>query len=400
MKGNLRQRTKGRWEITVDIGNDPVSGKRQQHHETVHGNKGKAQTRLSELLTEIARKGYVKTPKDLTVAEYMSSWLKGYVEVNCAPKTIEVYSMIVNKHIIPEIGNVKLIDLEPRHLQTLYSRKKESGLGARSVRYIYSIAHEALGHAVKTEVIYRNVAQATKPPRLEHRTIQTLAPEQISQLLETVQDEQYFTLFYLLLHTGMRRGEALALKWSYVDFGVSALGTPGYISVSESFGKVDGQGVTKETKTAAGKRRIALPPSLVLVLKQHKEAQKAILTSLDGKLVESEYVFCHPDRRQLDPSTVTHTFAKMLKHAGLPPMRLHNLRHSHATLLLSAGVHPKVVQERLGHSSIRTTLDTYSAVVPGLQEAAAQKFDEFLSANAKPEKNVDKMLTETEKAPM
>jgi integrase len=136
------------------------------------------------------------------------------------------------------------------------------------------------------------------------------------------------------------------------------------------------------------------------VLKQHKEAQKAIRASLDGKLAESDYVFCHPDVTPLDPSTVTHTFAKMLKRAGLPPMPLHGLRHSHATLLLSAGVHPKVVQERLGHSSIRTTLDTYSHVVAGLQEAAAQKFDDFLSENNGSRKNVGKMLAETEKAPM
>ena len=119
--------------------------------------------------------------------------------------------MIANRYIIPEIGNVKLVDLEPRHLQTLYSRKKASGLGARTVRYIYSIAYESLQHAVKTGVLYRNVAQATEPPRLDHKTIPTLAPEQLNKFFESIKDEQYYTLFYMLLLTGMRRGEALAL---------------------------------------------------------------------------------------------------------------------------------------------------------------------------------------------
>ena len=420
MRGNLRQRTKGSWELTVDTGNDPISGKRRQHHETVHGNKGEAQVRLSELLTEIARKGYVKTPRDLTVGVYLEGWLKNYVAVNCAPKTIEIYSMIANRYIIPEIGNVKLVDLEPRHLQTLYSRKKAAGLGARTVRYIYSIAYESLQHAVKTGVLYRNVAQATEPPRLEHKTIPTLAPEQLNKFFESIKDEQYYTLFYMLLLTGMRRGEALALTWNHVDLGSTTSGAPGYISVSESYGKVGGQGVTKETKTAAGKRRIALPPSLTSVLKQHKEVQKATRDALKGAqaksdvekstpaksdteepaIAEPDYVYSHPDGSPMDPSTVTHTFAKILKHAGLPPMPLHGLRHSHATMLLSAGVHPKVVQERLGHSSIRTTLDTYSHVVAGLQEAAAKRFDDFLTENSSFRKNVGKPLAETEKAPM
>jgi integrase len=342
----------------------------------------------------------VKTPRDLTVAEYLKSWLRDYVAVNCALKTIESYTMLIEKHIITELGSVRLSALEPRHLQTLYSRKKDAGLGSRTVRYLYSLMAEALGHAVKTGLVYRNVAQATEPPRIEHKTIPTLAPEQLDKFFESAKETPYYTLFYLLLHTGMRRGEALALKWNHVDLGLSSLGVSGYISISESFNKVNGQVVIKEPKSASGKRRVALPPSLGLVLRQHREAQEALIASLGGTLTGSDYVFCHPDGTPLDPSTVSHAFAKTLKRAGLPPMPLHGLRHSHATYLLQAGIHPKVVQERLGHSSIRVTLDTYSHVVGGLQEAAAQKFDDFLSEQGGFRKNVGKMLAKTEKAPM
>jgi len=400
MRGNLRQRTKGSWTITVDIGKDPVTGERQQRYETVHGNKGVAQDRMSELLTEIAKHGYVKTPKGLTVASYLEGWLNDYVAVNCSPKTIESYSGLIKKHIIPEIGKLPLIDLEPRHLQTLYGKKKQSGLSGRTVHYIYGLLAEALGHAVKQGLLYRNAARAMDPPRAEHTTIPTLAPEQLDIFFKAARETGNYPLFYTLLHTGLRRGEALALQWKDVD-----LGATGYIKVTRSLNRMGGETLIKEPKTAAGKRKVALSSNSVLVLRQHREAQEALRASLDAKdskddkaaeetkLPDDDYIFCHTDGSPLDPSTISHIFAKTLRKAGLPPMPLHSLRHAHATYLLSAGVHPKIVQERLGHSSIQITLNTYSHVAPGLQEAAAQKMDEFLSANAKPEKNVDKMLT-------
>ncbi len=387
MKGNLRQRTKGSWEITVDTGTDPLTGKRSFHHETVHGNKGTAQTRLSELLTEISKHRYVKTPRGLTIASYMESWLTDYVKVNCAPKTIESYCGLVRKHINPEIGKLHLEDLEPRHLQTLYGKKKQSGLSSRTVHYIYGILSEAFSHAVKTGLLYRNVATAMNPPRVDHKTIPTLAPEQLATFFGAAKTTNDYPLFYLLIHTGLRRGEALALKWKDID-----LGATGYLSVTHSLNRMGGKTLIKEPKTAAGKRRVALSTSLVLVLRQHREAQEALRASLNTTLTDDDYVFCHYNGSPLDPSTISHNFAKTLKKAGLPSIPLHGLRHSHATYLLTAGVHPKIVQERLGHSSIQVTLNTYSHVAPGLQEAAAQKLDEFLAANTNPVENVSRML--------
>jgi len=162
--------------------------------------------------------------------------------------------------------------------------------------------------------------------------------------------------------------------------GLASLGVQAYLSVTQSLGKIDGKTYIKEPKTGSGKRRVALPPSLTLVLQQHKAEQQELFSLLGNTLTDEDCVFCHHDRTPLDPSTISHAFAQVLRKAELPPMPFHGLRHRHATLLLQAGTHPRVVMERLGHSSIRVTLDTYSHVVGGLQELAAQRFDDFVGA--------------------
>ena len=395
MKGSIRPRSKGSWEICIDVGRDPATGRRLRHFESVRGTKGAAHQRLAQLLVELENSGYVRTPRNLTVADYLKSWLHDYVELNCAPKTIESYRSLVELHIIPEIGIGRLADLQPRYLQALYARKKKGGLSSRTVRYIYSLMVEALGHAVKTGLLARNVARATEPPRIEHKVMPTMKSEDLESFFEVAKRiPLYHHLFYTLLHTGLRRGEALALKWKHVDMGLASLGVAAYLSVTQSLNRVNGRLVLGEPKTGAGKRRVALSPSLVLILRQHRDEQNAAHSLLGKTLTDEDYVFSHPDGTPLDPSTVSHTFSRLLRQAGLPSMPLHSLRHTHATFLLQAGVHPRVAMERLGHSSIRVTLDTYSHVVGGLQEAAAQRFDDFISAKATSGENVGKMSAE------
>ena len=392
MKGSIRQRSKGSWEICIDVGRDPATGRRLRHFESIRGNKRAAHHRLAQLLVEMENSGYVRTPRNLTVADYLKGWLHDYVELSCAPKTIESYRSVVELHIIPEIGTVRLVDLQPRYLQALYARKKEGGLSSRTVRYVYSLMVEALGHAIKTGLLARNIARATEPPRIEHKVMPTMKSENLQSFFEVAKKTPlYHHLFYTLLHTGLRRGEALALKWKHVDMGLASLGVAAYLSVIESLNKVNGRLVLSEPKTVAGRRRVALSPSLVLILRQHRDEQSAARALLGMKLTGEDYVFSHAEGSPLDPSTVSHAFSRILRKAGLPCMPLHSLRHTHATFLLQAGIHPRVAMERLGHSSIRVTLDTYSHVVGGLQEAAAQKFDDFVSRRGTPEENVGKM---------
>ncbi len=327
------------------------------------------------------------------------NWLQGYVELNCSPRTKASYEMIIRRHLIPELGGILLSQLGPRHLQAFYSQQKVQGrvdgkgpLSSKTVRYCHSLLAEALEHAVKMGLVSRNVARATEAPRVDHKVMSTLMLEDIPKFLGAAKGTPYHTLFYLLLHTGLRRGEALALRWKNVDLGLSSLGVLGYLSVTETVYKLAGDYIVKEPKTPSSRRRIALPPSLVLVLRQHRAEQEAQQALLGKPLTDNHFVFANPDGNPLDPSTVSHAFNKVIHKAGLPHIRLHDLRHTHASLLLQAGVHPKVVQERLGHSSIRVTLDTYSHVMGGLQEAAAQHFDELLTSRKAETENVSKML--------
>lgn len=193
-------------------------------------------------------------------------------------------------------------------------------------------------------LLSRNVAQATETPRADHKVMPTLAPEDVPRFLEAAQESPYYILFYLLLHTGLRRGEALALRWKNVDLGLASLGVSTYLSVTETAYKLGGTCIIKEPKTSKSRRRIALPPSLVLALRQHRAEQEAQQALLGKPLTDNDFVFAHPDGNPLDPSTVSHAFNKVIRKASLPHIRLHGLRHTHASLLLQAGVHPKVVQ--------------------------------------------------------
>ena len=211
-------------------------------------------------------------------------------------------------------------------------------------------------------LLVRNVAEVADSPYPERRNMATLAPEDVPKFLEAAGGSFYYVLFYTALYTGMRLGELLGLRWCDVDLDMASL------SVVQTLYKRSGVYKMVEPKSSKSRRRIALSPSLSLLLRDYKDEQNVRGILFGESLVDSDLVFCHPDGKPLDQRVVSHTFAKVLKKAGLPHIRFHDLRHTHATLLLKAGIHPKIVSERLGHANIGITLDTYSHVLPGLQE--------------------------------
>ena len=380
MRGHIIKRYKNSYTIVLTLGRDPGTGKPKQQWISVKGTKKDAEKRLAELLHQLDTGMFMK-PGKTTLGEFLERWLKDYAWPNLAPRTAEGYEHIIRRHLIPALGNTALTQLKPEHLQRYYSEKLsggrcdgKGGLSPRTVRHHHVNLHTALESAVKWGLLSRNPADAVSPPRCQRPEWHTLNEDDISTLLEAAKATPYYTLFYLALYTGMRRSELLALRWCDVDLLLCQ------IYVTRTLHQLrDGSIVYRAPKTAKGRRMIALSPSATLVLREHKEKQELDRDMLGITLTDDNLVFSQLDGKPLLPNTVTHAWIKLVRRNGLGDIRLHDARHSHASLMLKQGTHPKIVQERLGHASIGITLDTYSHVAPGLQEAAADRFDKMVT---------------------
>jgi len=379
MRGHIKQRSKGSWSIIVDVGRDPQTGKRRQQWQTIKGTKRDAERELRESLHSLERGGYVK-PSRMMVAQFLEDWLQSYVATNTAPRTRERYEEIVWLHLIPALGSIPLLALQPQHIQKYYARALESGrrdgkggLSALTVHKHHRVLYEALKCGVKHGILVRNVAEAVDPPRGESKKFGTMGANEVQLILDAARETGYYPLFFTLAYTGLRRGELLGLRWCDTDLEKSTA------SVVQTLQQLrSGEYIFKEPKSRHGRRQIALSPSLVVELWEHRMKQEHAWSLLGKPLAPMDLVFSHPDGKPFRPNSVTRAFQVKARSVGLKGVRLHDLRHAHATILLQQGVHPKIVQERLGHSSVSTTLDIYSHVVPGLQEAAARRFEEGL----------------------
>jgi integrase len=373
MRGHIVKRGKNSYAIVLSLGADPATGKRKQQWVSVKGTKKDAERRLSEMLHQLDTGTFMK-PSKTTLAEFLERWLQDYAWPNLSPKTAEGYEHIMRRHLIPMLGNMVLTQLKPEHVQRYYSRKLTGGLSAQTVRHHHTALHKALQTGVEWGLLGRNAADAVSPPRVQRPDMQTWGEDDIARFLEAAKDSPYFALFYSALFTGMRRSELLALRWQDVDLILAQV----YVSRSLHCLK-GGSVVFRSPKTASGRRMVALPPSAIMALREHRDKQERERAMLGIPLTDDDLVFAHLDGKPLLPDSVSHAWIKLVRRAGVKPIRLHDARHSHASLMLKQGIHPKVVQERLGHASIGITLDTYSHVAPGLQEAAAKRFDEAFS---------------------
>jgi len=276
---------------------------------------------------------------------------------------------------------------------------KEGGLSKRCVQYHLRILSEALKHAVRQGLVLRNVAELVDFPSPECNAMNTLRLEDLHRFFAASIETSYHLVYVTALFTGLRLGELLGLPWRNVHLDTK----PPVINVVQSLYKRSGVCKMVPLKTSKSRREVELPPIMVALLYRHRTQQEADRILLGMPLNDTDLVFAHFDGSPLDPSTVSHTHAKVIDRAGLPHMRFHDLRHSFATILFHLDVHPKKVQEMLGHSSIAVTLDTYSHIVPGLREKAAERLESaidkqalaLLVGNATPEGDVRRML-ETE----
>ena len=386
MRGHITKRSKNSWTVIFDEERDPATGRRKQRWVSVKGTKRDAEARLAEILHQMETGVFLK-PTRLTVADFLRQWLQDYAATNVRASTQEGYAKVIEGHLVPGLGAFSLAQLQPKHLQAYYAQKlangrrdNSGGLSPSSVRGHHRILSEALSHAAKWGLVVRNVAQAVDPPQPERSDMQALDAEGVGRLLFAAEKTPYYALFHLAIHTGLRRSELLGLRWRDLDLDLLTL------SVVQTIQKLNGgRVVIQGPKTSRSRRRVDLTPSSAQVLREHRNRQAALGTFVGAPVSGESLVFTHSNGSPLTPNVVSHAFRKLVRRLGFEGVRLHDMRHTHATIMLAQGIHPKIVSERLGHSSVSITLDTYSHVLPGLQERSARRFDEELSSKA-PEK--------------
>jgi len=366
MRGTVFKR-KGRktWSVIVDLDRDQ-SGKRKQEWHNGYRTKREAERALTEIMGRIDRSEHV-SPSRLTVERFLcDEWLLN-VKTTVRPSTFAVYQAIINGHVLPYIGDRPLQQLKPADLSALYAQLTERGLAAKTVRNVHSLTRSALKEAVTLGYVTRNVASFAKPPRVPQTEMRTWNAGELRSFFDHASDDRFSPAWLLLATTGMRRGEVLGLHWRDVSLDHARL------SVRQALVLVGNEPTLQEPKTTKGRRSIPLPPETVASLRAHRKQQLTEKMSLGPDYLESDLVFRREDGTLVHPSTLSRRFGKLVRQTQLPEIRLHDLRHTFATLALQAGVPVKVVSEILGHASVTITYDTYSHVIPGMMEDATSK---------------------------
>ena len=382
VKGHLVKRSETSWSLVFDIGLDE-QGKRKQKWVTVQGTKKEAEKELNRLLHEMNSGTYIE-PSRMTLAEYLEYWLEHYAKTNVAAKTLEGYAEFIRLYIVPQLGKHPLAKLQTAHIQAYYTyaqqqgrRRIVGGLSARSVLHQHRVLREALNQAVKWQFISKNPADAVVPPRAERTEMKVLDEAQMARLLAAAEGTRFYLPILLAVTTGLRRGEILGLRWEDINL------STGMLSVRQALGQTR-QGLQfKPPKTTKSRRGVSLPALVVEALRRHQEQQQQEKALMGPAYEDRDLVIAAPDGQPGTPNALTKGFGALLVRKQLPRVRFHDLRHSHATQLLRHNIHPKVVSERLGHSTVNLTLDTYSHVLPGMQEEAALRVDSALRSALK-----------------
>jgi integrase len=373
MKGHLRERSPGRWAIVIDL-RDPETGKRKRKWHSFTGTKRQAQIECARLISDVRTGSYVE-PSKTTLAQFLQRWLDD-ARTRVTLKTHERYIQICHKNIAPLLGAVPLAKLKPEQIAEAYAkalttgrRNGKGGLSPRTVRQMHAIVKSALAQAVKWEILVRNPAAAVRGPKVGRTPMQTYDLEQTAELIESVRGRRVFIPTLLAILGGLRRGEIAALRWRDVDLAVAQL------AVVQSAEQTKAGVRYKEPKSGQG-RTVALSTTLVTELRAHRVQQAEELLRVGKRLSDDDFVVTQADGSPLRPHSLGQEWVRFLARSRvLPRIRFHDLRHAHATHLLSSGVHPKVASERLGHSKVGITLDLYSHVLPNMQADAAAIVD-------------------------
>ena len=364
--GYIRSRSEGSFSIEILLGVDPVTGKKNMFYESVKGNKTQAKNRMTELEHSL-NTGTIVDPSKYTVGELLDDWLKDYAKPNTRTKTYEGHEMKVRVHLKPALGSIQLHKLQPSHIQTYMTDKLESGLSNRTVKSHYTVLSTAIKYGVGLQKVGRNVCHSVKPPKVLTTEMNPLDEYQVNDLLDAVKEHRFYNLFHLAVNTGMRRSELLGLRWKDVD------DLNVYVTQVLHHNK-GGEIVIEEPKTKHSKRRLDIDPSTALELLKYRQWKE----SNNGVCGDNDLIFMDLDGKLFSPSSVYRTFKNTLAQLSIEDVRFHDLRHTHASLMLKQNTNPKIIQERLGHSSIMITMDTYGHLMPNMQKDAVLNFADLL----------------------
>lgn len=354
-EGSIFYRTdKQRWVGSLELGWQEGRRVRRSYYGQTRRD---VQKRLQQALREHQDGVQPGTRRD-TVAGYLEAWLEAMRDT-VRPSTWRRYRQIASHQLIPSIGRITLSRLTPTDVEAMLRKLGRDGLSARSVHHARAVLRSALARAVRHGLVARNVAALAKGPRVEHREIRALTPDQVRAFLVAICGHRHEALFTVAVATGMRQGELLGLRWSDLD------PTAGTLTVRHALQWIDREARLVEPKTARSRRTVPLP--------------SVATQALAALPRDSVYLFANDAGGPLHPGTAYHALQDVLSDAGLPRVSFHALRHSYASLLIAQGVHPRVIMEALGHSQISLTMNTYGHVIPALQREAAEQMDVLLS---------------------
>jgi integrase len=355
----------GRWQGYVSMG-AKEGGRRDRRH--VSG-KRRVDVVAKVRALEAKRDAGVANGagRSLTVTAWLDHWLENIAVRRVRPSTFRWYSAVIRLHLNPALGHHRLNRLQPEHVEALYRKLEADGLASATVLQVHRVLSRALKVAMQRGRIVRNVATLVDAPTLNRAEVQPLTADDARAILAAARGQCNAARWSVALALGLRQGEALGLPWAAVDLDAGAL------TVRQALQRQTGKGlVVVQPKSRAGRRTIALPPELVEALREHQAAQLVEQRAAANVWEPHGFVFCQPNGCPIDPSTDSRAWRALLVDAGVRPARLHDARHTAATLLLQQGVPARVVMDILGHSQIGLTLGTYSHVVPELAQQAAE----------------------------
>lgn len=377
MAGQIIPRGERTFLVKVFLGRDE-NGKRQYHTKTIHGPKKDAEKYLNKVLRE-RDLGIHRESSQQPLNRYLDDWLATAAKPRLREQTFWSYVGVLDRYVRPAIGKLPLAKITPLHIQKLYTRMQDASVGKRAltprtVRYTHAILRSALQQAVKWGFLPQNPADAVELPRRKQREMRALSADETRRFLaEVADDEHYGTMFLLAVTTGLRPSEYLGLRWGDINW------KKGTLAVRRTVVHKKGGGWQfEDTKRARSRRTVKLQRTLLRALQEHGDRQAFQRKKTGEEWQEHDLVFSTAKGTPFEERNVVRYFKRAIQAAGLPDIRLYDLRHTAATLALAAGVQPKVVSEQMGHASTGFTQDVYSHVLPTMQEDAVARVEALL----------------------